>query len=122
MFTDKFFEVVSHGGVVSIVTWTDEGADVSNTWNSYLNVKENRILIPAAGMNKTQANIEKNPNVKLTVGSKEVMGKWAMGSGFLILGTAKFITSGEEFNSMKEKFQFLSRVLEINVSKVIQTL
>ena len=122
MFTDKFFEVISHEGVVSIVTWTDEGADVSNTWNSYLNIKENRILIPAAGMNKTQANIEKNPNVKLTVGSKEVMGKWAMGSGFLILGTAKFITSGEEFNSMKEKFPFLSRVLEITVSKVIQTL
>ena len=122
MFTHKFFEVISHEGVVSIVTWTDEGADVSNTWNSYLNVKENRILIPAAGMNKTQANIEKNPNVKLTVGSKEVMGKWAMGSGFLILGTAKFITSGEEFNSMKEKFPFLSRVLEIDVSKVIQTL
>jgi len=122
MFTDKFFEVISHEGVVSIVTWTDEGADVSNTWNSYLNVKENKILIPAAGMNKTQANIEKNPNVKLTVGSKEVMGKWAMGSGFLILGTAKFITSGEEFDSMKEKFPFLSRVLEITVSKVIQTL
>ena len=122
MFTDKFFEVISHEGVVSIVTWTDEGADISNTWNSYLNVKENRILIPAAGMNKTQANIEKNPNVKLTVGSKEVMGKWAMGSGFLILGTAKFITSGEEFDSMKEKFPFLSRVLEITVSKVIQTL
>ena len=122
MFTDKFFEVISDEGVVSIVTWTDEGADVSNTWNSYLNIKENRILIPAAGMNKTQANIEKNPNVKLTVGSKEVMGKWAMGSGFLILGTAKFITSGEEFDSMKEKFPFLSRVLEITVSKVIQTL
>ena len=122
MFTDKFFEVISQEGVVSIVTWTDEGADVSNTWNSYLNIKENRILIPAAGMNKTQANIEKNPNVKLTVGSKEVMGKWAMGSGFLILGTAKFITSGEEFDSMKEKFPFLSRVLEITVSKVIQTL
>ena len=122
MFTDKFFEVISHEGVVSIVTWTDEGADVSNTWNSYLNIKENRILIPAAGMNKTQANIEKNPNVKLTVGSKEVMGKWAMRSGFLILGTAKFITSGEEFDSMKEKFPFLSRVLEITVSKVIQTL
>lgn len=122
MFTDKFFEVISHEGVVSIVTWTDEGADVSNTWNSYLNIKENRILIPAAGINKTQANIEKNPNVKLTVGSKEVMGKWAMGSGFLILGTAKFITSGEEFDSMKEKFPFLSRVLEITVSKVIQTL
>ena len=122
MFTDKFFEVISYEGVVSIVTWTDEGADVSNTWNSYLNVKENKILIPAAGMNKTQANIEKNPNVKLTVGSKEVMGKWAMGSGFLILGTAKFITSGNEFDLMKEKFPFLSRVLEITVSKIIQTL
>jgi hypothetical protein len=50
------------------------------------------------------------------------MGKWAMGSGFLILGTAKFITSGNEFDLMKEKFPFLSRVLEITVSKIIQTL
>ena len=114
MFTDKFFEVISHEGVVSIVTWTDEGADVSNTWNSYLNIKENRILIPAAGMNKTQANIEKNPNVKLTVGSKEVMGKWAMGSGFLILGTAKFIKKTSDSNFVR----FFSYFMPVNKSKI----
>ena len=39
MITDKFFEVISHEGVVSIVTWTDEGADISNTWNSYFHDK-----------------------------------------------------------------------------------
>ncbi len=31
MFTDKFFEVLNYEGVVSIVTWTEAGANVTNT-------------------------------------------------------------------------------------------
>ncbi|HAR84162.1 MAG TPA: FMN-binding protein, partial [Clostridium sp.] len=49
MFTDKFFEVLNHEGVVSIVTCANNTAHVANTWNSYLIVvEENKILIPAA--------------------------------------------------------------------------
>ena len=123
MFNDKFKEVISHEGVVSIVSWAEENAHVSNTWNSYLVLTEgNKILIPAAGMRKTQKNVEKNENVKLTLGTREVMGYQYPGTGFLIEGTAKFITSGEEFDMMKEKFPFLSRVLEVTVSLAKQTL
>lgn len=94
-----------------------------NTWNSYLNVTEDgRLLIPAAGMNKTQKNIEVNSKVKVTLGSKEVEGNISMGTGFLIEGTAKFITSGSEFDMMKSKFSFLSRVLEITIISAKQTL
>ena len=123
MFNDKFKEVISHEGVVSIVSWAEENAHVSNTWNSYLVLTEgNKILIPAAGMRKTQKNVEKNENVKLTLGTREVMGYQYPGTGFLIEGTAKFITSGEEFDMMKEKFPFLSRVLEITVESLKQTI
>ena len=123
MFNDKFKEVISHEGVVSIVSWAEENAHVSNTWNSYLVLTEgNKILIPAAGMRKTQKNVEKNENVKLTLGTREVMGYQYPGTGFLIEGTAKFVTSGEEFDMMKEKFPFLSRVLEVTVSLAKQTL
>lgn len=59
---------------------------VTCTWNSYLVVKGDRLLIPAAGMNSTEFRVE---------------------------GTAKFLSSGEDFEEMKSKFPFLNRVLEV---------
>lgn len=122
--TDKFFEVINHEGVVSIVSWGVDEPHVINTWNSYLVItNDGRILIPAAGMRKTQRNVEANNKVKLTLGSKEVLGyKNYQGSGFLIEGTAKYLTSGPEYDLMKEKFSFLSRVLEITVTSAKQTI
>ncbi|MFZ5969906.1 MAG: pyridoxamine 5'-phosphate oxidase family protein [Bacillota bacterium] len=122
MLNEKLIEVMSHEGVVAIVSCGDNGAHVVNTWNSYLVIEDNKILIPAAGMRKTQKNIEQNNSVKVTLGSREVMGYKYMGTGFLIEGTAKFIESGSEFDMMKEKFPFLSRVLEITVESATQTL
>jgi hypothetical protein len=122
--TEKFLDVIKHEGVVSIVSWAENEPHVINTWNSYLFITDDeRILIPAAGMRITQKNIEKNSKVKLTVGSKEVLGyKDYQGTGFLIEGTGDFIISGNEFDSMHQKFPFLSRVLEITVSSIKQTL
>ena len=124
MFNEKFNEVLTKEGVVSITSWSAENVHVVNTWNSYL-VKsgENKLLIPAAGMRKTQKNVEANSRVIITLGSKEVMGyKDYQGTGFVIEGTAKYLTSGEEFDMMKEKFPFLSRVLEITVESLKQTI
>ncbi len=124
MFNEKFNEVLTKEGVVSITSWAEENIHVVNTWNSYL-VKsgENKLLIPAAGMRKTQKNVETNNKVILTLGSKEVLGyKDYQGTGFVIEGTAKYLTSGEEFDMMKEKFPFLSRVLEITVESLKQTI
>ncbi len=124
MFNEKFNEVLTKEGVVSITSWSEENVHVVNTWNSYL-VKsgENKLLIPAAGMRKTQKNVEASSKVILTLGSKEVLGyKDYQGTGFVIEGTAKYLTSGEEFDMMKEKFPFLSRVLEITVESLKQTI
>lgn len=123
MLNDKFFEVINHEGVVSIVTCANNDAHVVNTWNSYLVVVEgNKILIPAAAMIKTEENISINPKVKLTMGTKEVMGYRYMGTGLLLEGTARFLKSGEHFNMMMEKYPFLTRVLEITVDSCKQTL
>jgi uncharacterized pyridoxamine 5'-phosphate oxidase family protein len=122
MLNEKFFEIISHEGVVAIVTNGNEGAHVVNTWNSYLVIEGDKILIPAAGMRKTQKNIEQNNKVKITLGSKEVMGHNFMGAGFLIEGTARFLESGSEFDMMKQKYLFLSRVLEVKVETATQTL
>lgn len=116
MLREKFFEVLKHEGVVSIVSWGNGEANITNTWNSYLVIKENRILLPAAGMKTIEKDINVNNRVKVTLGAKEVEGyNNYQGTGFLIEGTAKFIESGEEFDMMKEKFPFLRKVLEITV-------
>ncbi len=122
--SEKFHEVLQHEGVVAIVSWNSEEAHVANTWNSYLVVTDDeRILIPAYGLRKTQKNIDVNGLIKLTLGSKEVLGyKDYQGTGFLVTGTARYLNSGEEYDMMKEKFSFLTRVLEVTVTKAKQTL
>jgi len=121
--SEKFLEVIKHEGVVSIMSWGVE-PHLVNTWNSYLVVTEDeRILIPAYGFRKTQKNVDINNKVKITLGSKDVLGyKDYPGTGFLIDGTARYIESGEEYDMMKSKFSFLTRVLEITVDKAKQML
>ena len=123
MFSETFFEVLKHEGVVSVTSWANGGAHVANTWNSYLHITEdNRILIPAAWFNRTQKNVDVQSKVIVTLGSHEVQGKVGMGTGFVVDGTAKFLTEGADFDQMKEKFSFLTRVLEITPEAVRQTI
>jgi hypothetical protein len=121
--SEKFLEVIKHEGVVSIMSWGVE-PHLVNTWNSYLVVTEDdRILIPAYGFRKTQKNVDVNNKVKIAVGSKDVLGyKDYPGTGFMIDGTACYIESGKEYDMMKSKFSFLTRVLEITVDKAKQML
>ncbi len=121
--SEKFLEVIMHEGVVSIMSWGVE-PHLVNTWNSYLVVTEDeRILIPAYGFRKTRKNVDVNNKVKIALGSKEVLGyKDYQGTGFIIEGTACYIESGDEYDMMKSKFSFLTRVLEITVDKAKQML
>lgn len=121
---EKFMDVIKREGVVSVVSWAEGEAHVVNTWNSYIVVTEDqRILIPAYGFRKTEKNVDINNRVKLTLGSRNVLGyKDYQGTGFLVNGTARFLTSGAEFDMMKEKFPFLSRVFEVTVISAKQML
>lgn len=123
MFTEKFFEVLNYEGAVAIVSWGKDEPHMVNTWNSYLTITEDeRILIPAAGMTSLTNDLAVNNKVKITLATREIQGSFTLGCGFRIEGTAKFTDSGEEFYSMKERFPFLNRVLEITVTSLRQTL
>lgn len=117
MLAEKFKEVLKHEGVVTIVSWDESEPHLVNTWNSFLVVTpDEKLLIPAAGMRKTEKNVNLNGGIKLALGTKEVIGfKDYQGTGFVVEGTAKFLDSGEDYDMMKEKFPFLSRVLEVTV-------
>jgi hypothetical protein len=123
MITEKLLAVLAKEGVVSIVSWAEGDAHVCNTWNSYIVVQgADRLLIPAYAMRHTEKNTTINPTVKLTVGTKELVGYRSMGTGFLLTGKARFLSDGPEWIMMKEKFSFLTRVLEVTLTSVQQTL
>lgn len=123
MIPEKMLEVLKHEGVVAIVTNGDDGAHIVNTWNSYLNIiDDKRLLVPVGGMKATESNIKHNNKVLMTMGSREVQGFHSMGTGFLINAEATFISQGTEFDDMKQKFPWIRAVLEIKTESITQTL
>ena len=115
-------EIMQKDGVVAIATLGPDGPHLVNTWNSYLKVSpDGRLLIPAGYMHRTEANIAHQPAVLITVGSSKVEGLHGMGAGFLIKGHARFVTSGPDFDFMKNKFAWLRATVAVTLESVTQT-
>ena len=125
MLNEKLLSILAHpvDGAVSIVTSSDAGPHLVNTWNSYITVTpDDRLLIPAYGFLITEKNLTQNNAVILSIASKEIDGYNSKGTGVIVTGTARLVKSGEEFSRMKEKFSWARAVLEITVASVKQTL
>ena len=120
----KLLEVLQHEGVVAIATQgTDGRPHLVNTWNSYIQVTGDELLVvPAGGMNRTQKNVSENNAVLVTLGSREVEGRRGLGTGFLVTGTAEFLSTGAEFEVVKNKFPWARAALKISIGTVEQTL
>ncbi|NOU35212.1 MAG: pyridoxamine 5'-phosphate oxidase family protein [Kiritimatiellaceae bacterium] len=122
MIPEKLQEIMQKDGVVAIATLGADGPHMVNTWNSYLRISQDgRLFIPAGYMHKTEANITHNPNVLITLASSKVQGLHGPGAGFLIKGKAKFITSGPDFDVMKEPFSWLRATLAVTIDSATQT-
>jgi predicted pyridoxine 5'-phosphate oxidase superfamily flavin-nucleotide-binding protein len=123
MIPETMRDVLKEEGVVAIATLGKDGPHLVNTWNSYVRITEDeRLLIPAGSMNLTEANIATNNNVLLTLGSKKVPGKHGPGTGFLVRGTAAFLTSGPDFDAIKNLFSWARAALSVTISSATQTL
>lgn len=123
MIPEKLREVIKHDGVVAIATLGEDGPHMVNTWNSYLKITDDgRLLIPAGYMHRTEANIAFNNSVLITLGSSKVPGTIGPGTGFLIKGTAAFVTSGPDFDVIKAKYSWARGVLAVTIDSATQTL
>lgn len=123
MIPDKMLEILKYEGVVAIATMGGDGPHMVNTWNSYIVVtQDGHLLLPVGGMIRTEANVGKNNNILLTLGSREVEGFHGPGAGFLIKGTAVFIKSGEQFDIVKKRFSWARAAMEIAILSATQTL
>ncbi len=72
-------------------------------------------------MHKTEANITRNPNLLITLGSSRVEGLRGAGAGFLVRGKGRFVTSGPDFDFRKEKFSWLRATLAVTIESANQT-
>lgn len=123
MIPEKLLEVLKHDGVVAIATLGPNGPHMVNTWNSYVRITEDeRMLIPVGYMHRTEANIATNDKVLITLGSSKVPGNIGPGTGFLIKGAAAFVTSGPDFDVIKEKFAWARAALAVRIESAEQTL
>ena len=122
MIPEKLREILKQDGIVAIATLGQDGPHLVNTWNSYVGISDDgRLLIPAGYMHHTEANIAFNPHVLITLGSSKVKGLHGPGAGFLIKGTASFITSGPDFDFLKSKFEWLRATLAVTIDSATQT-
>ncbi|KHD46672.1 pyridoxamine 5'-phosphate oxidase family protein [Streptococcus hongkongensis] len=124
MFTKTFYDVLKYEGPVSITSWGNVEPHVTCTWNSYLVLKDdNIILIPVAGMHSTQEDIIVNNQLILTLAARQVEGfNGYQGTGFRIHGSASFLSEGAWFDEMKEKYPFIREVLQVTVTEAKQLL
>lgn len=123
MIPEKLLEILKHDGVVAIATLGQDGPHMVNTWNSYIKIAtDGRMLIPAGYMHKTEANIGFNNKVLITLGSSKVAGNIGPGTGFLIKGTAAFVTEGPDFELIKAKYSWARAVLAVTIDSATQTL
>ena len=88
------------------------------TWSIFCNmlsrISHMNVFIQCNKLKK-EANIIHNPDVLITLGSSKVEGLHGAGAGFLIKGKAKFVTSGPDFDFMKEKFSWLRATLAVKI-------
>lgn len=122
MIPDRLKDILKQDGVVAIATLGRDGPHLVNTWNSYIRLTEDgRMLIPAGYMHRTEANVAFNPEVLMTLGSSKVQGLHGAGAGFLIKGKAAFVTSGPDFDLLKERFSWLRAALAVTPDSITQT-
>jgi flavin reductase (DIM6/NTAB) family NADH-FMN oxidoreductase RutF len=123
MLPEKMKEVLTHEGVVAIVTQGEKEPHVVNTWNTFIQVTgDERLLVPVGDMEETEENIARNSKVQVTMGSREVKGLHSDGAGFLVIGDMTFLKEGREFDLVKDKHPWARAAGEIKINKVIETL
>ena len=116
-------DVLKQDGVVAIATQGAEGPHLANTWHSYVRLTEDgRLLVPAGGLHRTEANLARDGRVLVTLGSSKVPGLHGPGTGFLIEGTGRFIASGPDFEATRSRFGWARGAVAILPRSITQTL
>lgn len=106
---------------VTIVTSGDDGPHVVGNWGDYMRafgIEEDTIIFPAGRYHRTEQNLRKDSRVQLLVASRKVQGTRSLGQGYVIVGTAEIVSSGDIAATVKEKFPWARGAMVIHVEEV----
>lgn len=106
---------------VTIVTAGDDGPHVVGNWGDYmrvLGIGADTLVFPAGHYRQTEQNLIKNNRVQVLIASRKVQGARSLGQGYLIVGTAEIVTSGQVADAAKAKFPWARGALLIHVEDV----
>ncbi|WP_345994023.1 FMN-binding protein [Sulfurimonas sp. HSL-1716] len=121
MLSEKLKEVFEHEGVVTIIAQGKDFPHAVNTWNSYVSLCNNCLIVPVGGMNTMEKILENDNRVLVTAGAKEVNGLHGQGTGFLIKGNAAILFQGKEYEEIAKRFVWARAAMKIDISDLNQT-
>lgn len=109
-------EVLKHDGAAAIMTLGEDGPHLVGTWQSYIEMDGNSLVIPAGGYHVTQRNVEAGSKVVLLIGGEQNEApKGHNGTGFRLEGSGSFITEGPVWERTREQFPWARAAFVIRV-------
>lgn len=123
MNTNLLKEILEHEteSAATIVTASENGPHIANTWNSYINmIDDHTLCIPAGGFIKTEDHLKANGKIMLSVSNPVIQGFEYPGTGVVVEGTGKIVYEGDMVEKCKEQFPWIRGVLVVTVNKVTQ--
>ncbi len=103
---------------VAIATVGPDGPHLAGTWGDYvraLGVTADRVLIPAGGLRRTEANLTADPRIELLFASRQVQGASGPGRGALVRGRAEMQTAGAAMDAVKAMFPWARAALVVRI-------
>lgn len=110
--------VIDRSEWVAIATAGSGGPHLAATWGDYvraLGVQDDVILIPAGGLQTTEANLAVDPRIELLFASREVKGSSDSGQGCRLRGLGEFQASGPAADAVKARFPWARGALVVRV-------
>ncbi|MEI6669527.1 MAG: pyridoxamine 5'-phosphate oxidase family protein [Acidobacteriota bacterium] len=117
--------VIDRSEWVAIATTGSDGPHLAATWGDYiraLGLADDVILIPAGGLQITEANLAADPRVELLFASREVKGSRGGGQGCRLRGRGEFQASGPEADAVKARFPWARGAIVIHVEHAVTQL
>jgi len=106
---------------VAMVTNGADGPHVVGNWGEYvrtLNPTAETIVLPAGGYHQTEANLARDPRIKLLIASRQVQGSRGRGQGCVIDGTAELVTAGPMADQVTRAFPWARGGLVVTIRTV----
>ena len=111
-------EILEHEGPASFVTAGNDGPHMAATWNSYIEIaSDSVVIIPVGSLKKTEENIHAGSKVQMIVASKDIQGKNGPGAGFLLKGTAQFKNTGMDFERTRSRFPWARAIMLFTIEE-----